>query len=500
MKIDDKQKMLDEDRIADMVTELLDIYDKGVFSNNSYNNTQNYAYMEGLRYEHLIALFSMRNVISGCDKLYSICHKAYMRYGKDVVRKKILDGKKIKVAFLPISAAEWPAERVYRLFSNDDRFDVNVIPIPLIGRDYSDRSKIYKQTYKYFKENDYNVKISYNPDTDELYDWDEIGGLPDIVINVTPWYLDIAEYYQITRLPASVLNVYISYGLSVGQSPDGSYDKVGLYNNDFINMQWRVYTESVQDYGAFMRYELLKGSNVRNSGYAKMDYFYESHCYSEKELEKIWKILDDCVYDDMKKIILAPHFSVGNISEVNFSTFGSNMYYFLYLAKKYKDKVTFIFKPHPNLRNAVVKSGYMKSYDEYEEYLNKWRDLPNGNVVEEADYLKLFETSDAMIMDSMSFVGEYLYVQKPLLFLTREEQSFNDLGKALMKAHYTADGRDYMSIDMFIQDVVINGDDVKKDIRQEVFYRELDYYGRNGIKASEYIYRDMCNGIGISIL
>ena len=180
---------------------------------------------------------------------------------------------------------------------------------------------------------------------------------------------------------------------------------------------------------------------------------------------------------------------------MSFSTFGSNMYYFLYLAQKYKYKVTFIFKPHPNLRNAVVKSGYMKSYDEYEEYLDRWRELPNGNVVEEADYLKLFETSDAMIMDSMSFVGEYLYVQKPLLFLTREEQNFNDLGEALMEAHYTADGRDYMSIDMFIQNVVINGDDVKKDIRKDVFYRQLDYYGRNGINASEYIYRDMCNDL-----
>ena len=217
MKIDDKQKVLDEDRIADRVTELLDIYDKGVFNNNHYNDIENYAYMSDLRYEHLIALFSMRNVISGCDKLYSIFYKAYIQYGKSMVRKKISEGKKIKVAFLLISAAEWPAEGVYRRLAEDDRFDVNVIPVPLIGRDYNDRSRIYKQTYEYFKENNYELKSVYNSDTDELYDWDEVGGMPDIVINVTPWYLDMAEYYQITRLPASVLNVYISYGLSLHQ-------------------------------------------------------------------------------------------------------------------------------------------------------------------------------------------------------------------------------------------------------------------------------------------
>ena len=43
-----------------------------------------------------------------------------------------------------------------------------------------------------------------------------------------------------------------------------------------------------------------------------------------------------------------------------------------------------------------------------------WNALPNAKVVEEESYLDIFATSDGMIMDSASFIGEYLYVNKPL--------------------------------------------------------------------------------------
>lgn len=492
MKMIDNQMQLDEDRVADLITELLNIYDIGLFDGEQ-DKINSYKHMSQLRYEHLIALFSMRNVIEGCDKLFDICYKSYISYGKTLIRGKISNGEKINVAFLPISAAEWPAEDIYNKLSSDGRFNVKVIPVPLAGRNYYDRRKIYIQTYNYFKNRGYIVEKVYNPGVDEICDWKDIGGFPDVVINVTPWYLDMADYYQITKLPSSVINMYISYGLSVGQSPDGGYDKVGLYNNDFINMQWRVYTESVYDYNSFCKYEMLKGSNIRNSGYAKMDYFYKKHNYTDSDIGNMWKIPQNSNIKEYKRIIIAPHFSVGNTNEVNFSTFSSNMYFLLYLAEKYKDSISFIFKPHPNLRNAVVQNGYMNSYEDYEDYLNRWRELPNGNVVEEDDYRTIFETSDGMIMDSMSFVGEYLYVQKPLLFLTRDEQSFNDLGKALMPAHYMVDGRNYTEIEDFIVNVILAGNDKKKSIREEVFYRELDYYGKNGELAADYIYNEICS-------
>lgn len=58
----------------------------------------------------------------------------------------------------------------------------------------------------------------------------------DVVIHVTPWYLDMVKNYQIINLPFSVLNVYISYGLTVGNSQTGRFDELCMYNKEFMNL------------------------------------------------------------------------------------------------------------------------------------------------------------------------------------------------------------------------------------------------------------------------
>lgn len=75
MKMIDNQMQLDEDRVADLITELLNIYDIGLFDGEQ-DKINSYKHMSQLRYEHLIALFSMRNVIEGCDNclIYVISH------------------------------------------------------------------------------------------------------------------------------------------------------------------------------------------------------------------------------------------------------------------------------------------------------------------------------------------------------------------------------------------------------------------------------------------
>ena len=113
----------------------------------------------------------------------------------------------------------------------------------------------------------------------------------------------------------------------------------------------------------------------------------------------------------------------------------------------------------------------------------------------EADYLALFDTSDGIINDSISFVGEYMYVDKPMLFLERPEQRFNELGEVLIKAHYKVSGQDYMGIDNFVNEVVVKGNDHMKQEREKIFSEELDYYSDNGIKASEYVYRDIVDNL-----
>lgn len=485
--IDNTQKIMSQDEMIILANELAEAVDNKWLNNS--DETDEYTY------GHLIAMFFAAGAMTEGSSLYDFCYDAVIECGKNNIRKKLTSNQKIKVAFLPISAAEWPAEYIYRKLKADDRFEPLIVPVPLIGRTNEERGKMYSQTYKFFSNGGYNIKKVYDAGTEEIIGWEEIGGYPDVIIHVTPWYLDIAKDYQIVNIPLHVLNVYISYGLTIGNSLEGTFAMKYMYNKEFMNVMWKVYTETKKDYDGFQKYQILKAKNVVNSGYIKMDYFLEKHEYSEENIRDMWSVPDGADIYSYKRILITPHFSVGNINKLSFSTFDKNMYFYIYLAKKYKDSVSFIFKPHPNLRNGLVNNGYMKSIGEYEAYLNEFRKLPNASVCEEGDYLALFDTSDGIINDSISFVGEYMYVDRPMLFLKRPEQRFNELGEALIKAHYKVCGEDYMEIDNFVNDVVINGNDYMKLEREKIFNEELNYYSDNGIKASEYVYSDIIHSL-----
>ena len=271
-----------------------------------------------LSYEYLIAMFLATQAMENGDKLYNYCYDAVIACGKRNIDFKLKQNKKIKVAFLPISAAEWPAEYIYRKLETDTRFEPEVIPVPLIGRPKKERGKVYMQTYDFFANGNYNVKKVYNAETEEIVGWEDIGGMPDIVVHVTPWYLNIAKDYQVGQYPLHVLNVYISYGVTLGNSIDGTYAEKCLYNKEFVNIMWKVYTETTTNYECYKKYQVLKAKNVINSGYIKMDYFVEKHQYSDDYIRKIWPFPSGSDIKSYKRVLITPHFSVGNTNILSF--------------------------------------------------------------------------------------------------------------------------------------------------------------------------------------
>ena len=139
------------------------------------------------------------------------------------------------------------------------------------------------------------------------------------------------------------------------------------------------------------------------------------------------------------------------------------------------------------LRVGAVQQGIFKSEEEYEEYLEMWRQLPNAQVIENGMYTDIFESSDAMILDSISFLGEYIYMHKPMLFLTRDRNTFNDFGKELVRVLYKTDGGNLEGIKNFVEKNVIVNEDPMKERREEFFEKYMDYRNQNGMLASEYI-------------
>ena len=140
-------------------------------------------------YAHLWALYRYADVLDGGRALYEQIFDLVIRHGKSAVREKARKGEKIKVAFLAISAAEWPAEEVYRLLERDERYESYVVVSPLYyDRDKSSMLHTYMQTCSYFKQSGHEVREIYDARTDTSLGWETVGGVPDIIIHLTPWY------------------------------------------------------------------------------------------------------------------------------------------------------------------------------------------------------------------------------------------------------------------------------------------------------------------------
>ena len=400
--------------------------------------------------------------------------------------------QKIRIAFQSFSAAQFPASEVYHKLVQEPNVDTKVIVSPLNDRDKEGCLDSYIQTLNWFKENKYEVIEGLNIDTMQFATWEDIGFYPDILFQVSSWFTSMPQCQWFSELSLNTLMIYIPYSIYLADSQDKKYSVNMIYNKEMTNLMWRVYCDSAFNLSGYKKYQLLKGKNVRYSGYTKMDYFYKTKNSLESKVEEIWKCPVGRDIKEYKRVIICPHYTVGNDNFViQFSTFQKNMWFWPYLAQKYEDRVSFIFKPHPSLKVRSIQEGLFKSYDEYDEYIKKWDSLPNACVVQDAGYLDCFATSDAMIMDSVSFLVEYLYTGKPLLFLTRPEQAFLEIGERVKNVYYRASGENYAEIEAFLNKVVLGNSDDMKEQREKLLDEDYNYVRVNGVSASDYVCQDV---------
>jgi len=473
---------------APIVEELFDGIDSGVFSDSS-------RIPDKYTYKHLIALFYLADYVEGGKSLYREIFNFSINYGRHKLKEKLSKGEKIRIVFMAISAAEWPAQKLFEKLAKLDWVEISVLVCPLQNRSKENMEYTYEATCRFFDKYGYQVKKAYDNENKRVITWEENGGIPDIIVHLSSWYNAVPKEYWLDNIPLCCLNCYIPYGIFVVDSQDGNYLKHFVYNKEFMNLMWKIYTDSEQSLRGFQQYQLLKGENVRYFGYSKMDYFYQLPFVEEEEVRQIWKISKEIDCRQVKKVIIAPHHSIKKSAGLLFATFAQNMYFWIYLVKKYEGKIHFVYKPHPNLRARAVEAGLFENEKEYDNYIDLWNSLPNAKVVEEDDYLDIFATSDGMIMDSCSFIAEYTYTQKPMLFLTRNGQAFSPLGLRILEGYYQVPGNAYWEIEKYLQEVVLEGKDKLAPIRQKIWSEEMDYLRIYGQLANDSIYEDILDDI-----
>ena len=157
------------------------------------------------------------------------------------------------------------------------------------------------------------------------------------------------------------------------------------------------------------------------------------------------------------------------------------------LSIKYKDLIDFCFKPHPALKEKLYNHkewGISKTND----YYKFWKNSEN-TLLSESGYQDLFIESDSLILDSVSFTAEYLYLNKPYCFLTKDNfdynRSLNIIGKKIFEKINKVNN--ISSLEDFIKNSVLKRDK-KQLINQKYILKNINVLNNKNLLASQNIY------------
>lgn len=385
--------------------------------------------------------------------------------------KKIRVKKKIRVGFVSDDPSMWCGDDLYKRFADNERCETTFFLClqkslrnqPLVLEDF-------QRGLDEFKTRGINV-IGVKDD-------EQTFPSQDLLIMLRPYFHYLPKAFSLSAIGSETLTVYIPYGFNTS-----AWD---VCDTPVHRFGWKLFFESREHINRIAQICREGAPRCFYSGYTKLDAFFKNR----EELKFDWKM----TRPDAKKIIYAPHWSIS--SGIFYATFQHN-YKFMYEFAKAHPEISWVFKPHPMLLASAVGHGLFKSAEAFKAYLQAWDDLPNAKVFTGAYYQGLFATSDGMIMDCGSWIGEYQYTHKPLIFLTRDTQKFNDLGNELMKILYRVDGRDLKGTAALMQKVFIDGKDELFEARKKFFDEHLDYVKANGMTASEFIFGTIAKELGL---
>ena len=357
------------------------------------------------------------------------------------LRKKV--GKdRIKVVFYTNEPQKWSYDSLYRAFEQSPYFKPVVVVVPRymahIGKDHT-RMTLEEQ-YAFYKDRGYHVEYGY--ENGRYLDIKTLG--PDIF-----FYLQLAEIPGVDD-PAIVskyaLTCYCPYSFSLTD-----YRKE--YLPWFHRLLFRYYVAHEWTKERFEGYAEGNSRNCVVVGYPKLDvYFKDLPADADKYWEEPSKV----------KVIYAPHHSVKD--SFLFSTFPATHQAIIDLARSTRDRTTWVFKPHPMLKWALMHAGLMTEAD-LEDYYRVWEEI--GRVYDQGNYFDIFRSSDLMITDCASFLAEYLPSGKPLIRLINPASCpFDRLGSRFSDCYYNVHNEEELK--PVFDELTIRGNDSMAAHRKEV--------------------------------
>ena len=345
-------------------------------------------------------------------------------------RKKI-----INVGFVISELGKWKTELLYQEMQNSSRFKpfIYVLNHPNGQDDVAilcDYLNKHKYSFHVFENSRYFSRVF----------------KPDLLFYQEPYGCNIKNN------PFS-LYCYVPYAF---HTTDANW----FINTPMLNIAWQVYYENSMAIKSISKVMNNKGINCIVTGLPFTDLFLQPSTFFIDPWKKLKK---------KKRIIWAPHHTINTDQFVCHSTFMQYYDLMLSLAHKYRDVVQVVFKPHPVLKTKLYRVWGKERTD---NYYSQWEKGENTQLVL-GQYVPLFLYSDAMIHDCGSFIVEYHYTKKPVMYLVNQKfqaDGLNDFGKKAFDLHYK--GVCAEDIELFFNNIVECKDELK-DAREKFYIEYL---------------------------
>lgn len=366
--------------------------------------------------------------------------------------------RSIRVCFFALDASVWKYDSLYRLMAQDPMFEPTVLVCPIVNAGRKTMLHKMDVCYNDFVKRGYKVLRSYDEQTDSYVD---VASLSlDIVLYTNPYHGLIDDRYYIDNIK-DALTCFVNYTFAI-------IPYKWAFAQPLQQLVWTYFCETDYHKDLVLKFTKPLHPHCVALGYPIYDEFHDA-----KRDDSMWKSKDK----SLKRIIWAPHHSIfaneenEDDVEVRWSTFLLYSEFMVQMAKKYQDKVQFIFKPHPILRQILYKHPDW-GVEKTDAYYELWQKMPNTDL-SEAGYVELFTTSDAIIHDSGSFTIEYLYMRKPCMWLSTyaDTNRFNHVGCEAFNCYYK--GLSEADIEDFIQRIIEGADDPMRSKREKFAKRYL---------------------------
>jgi len=248
---------------------------------------------------------------------------------------------------------------------------------------------------------------------------------PDIIFRQSPWDTDIPPAFHTNELRFARL-CYVSYAILNMLQTEAIGGEDPVSDSLWYRSCWYIFEATESGVKHIYHNSARAAQNVLHTGHPKVRRLIREGAKSSR-----WPVLADKEQKRVR-IIWAPHHSLDN------QWFCFGMFHLMYKemlvwAQTVSD-IDIVLHAHPALFSTLTRENGFMTPEELEHFLTEWDSLPNTERISAGNYAGVMHASDYLISDGISFLMEYQFFNKPVIFLERPDHiAFSESGEKIIE-------------------------------------------------------------------